>query len=486
MEIGTGFNRINPIIKRAGRIVGMLVLVFSASMVSAQNEYWPVATLQPPGLGAQITPIAAVALAGDFAVTLYKESDTLGYRVFLRKRDSQLEVWGPPQLLVQGQPGQGIGAYLSADADHIAIGLPKVDTNGRVDVYARNGSNWALQQSIPAAPIAGGPSGTTSNFGLFVSIAGPLLTVSSSDLFFSSQHDTYRYDTTAGSWVDAGFSQWNPLSSSTIARTDGQRVLACYNTTCVIRLFGAAGMSIEGGSVPFLGSFTIAGEWIFGYENGALGAYQLSGNAWTLRQQFGAPSSYVATFEKLMLRPSSSQTTQFYEVDGSGVWQMTATAQDPSQAGGKAINQSFALSGIQSFIGQNGPWLASGSVEGVADVANFGFGTAVSLAANRVWIGSPRHNNDFGSGAVYMDPLDGNSSVFPRYVDAPSFSASNVGFGQVIATDGVRVAVASAPAINSLPPMKVRIYSATSISPIVMEITAPLTAFRSTGVDLTI
>ena len=484
MEIESRFSRSNPLIERAGYLFAMLVLVCSASIVSAQNEYWPVATLQPQGLGAQITPIAGVALAGDVAVTVYQQTPTLGYRVFLRKRNAQ-QAWDVPQLLVQGQPGEGEGVTVSADADHIAIGLPKVDTNGRVDVFLRNGTNWTLQQRISAAPGAPPAGGTTSNFGTFVSIAGSLLTVSSTDLFFSSQHDTYRYDSTSGSWVDAGFSQWNPLSTSTIARTDGHRVLACYNTACVIRLFDAAGSIPGGGSVPFLGSFATADEWIFGYADGALGAYQLSANAWTLRQQFGTPSSYAATSGKLMLRPSSSQTTHFYEVDGSGVWQMTATAQDPSLPGGKAINQSFALSGTQSFARRDGTWLPSGTIEGVVDVSSFWFGYSVTLAANHVWIGSPLYNRDYQSGAVWMEPLDGNSSIFPRNLDAPLLHASNAGFGHVIATDGLRVAVASKPTI-AMTPLEVRVYSASSISPLVAEITVPGTLPAPYSVDVDI
>lgn len=222
MDIGKGFSRVNSVIARTVQCASVLVLLLAATFASAQNEYWPVARLQPPGLDAQLTPIADVALAGDVAVTVYKPSATLGYRVFLRKRNAQ--GWDAPQLLVQGQPGEGQNIAVSADADHIAIGLPKADSNGRVDVYVRNGLNWALQQRISAAPGAPPAGGITSNFGLFVSIAGQLLTVSSSDLSFTSQHDTYRYDTAVGSWVDAGFSQRNPLSTSTIAKTDGHRV----------------------------------------------------------------------------------------------------------------------------------------------------------------------------------------------------------------------------------------------------------------------
>lgn len=262
--------------------------------------------------------------------------------------------------------------------------------------------------------------------------------------------------------------------------------MACYNTACSIRLFDNSGSIPGGGSVPFLSSFTTAGEWIFGYANGALGAYQLSGTVWTLRQQFGAPFSYVVSSGKLKLRPSpAQQLMQFYEVDQSGVWQVVTMVDDPAPTVGNAINQSLALSGIQSFARQNGAWSPSGTVEGIADVASFRFGTAVSLAANHVWIGSPRHNNDFASGAIWMEPLDGNSAAFPRFVDAPHFSSSGVGFGQVIATDGDRVAVVSLPDyVAAL--LKIRVYSATSLSPIVADMAAPPTAQRASVVDVAI
>ena len=186
MEIQMLSNCIDPIIKRAGRFIAVCALVFSASTANAQNEYWPIAKLQPPGLGAQSTPIAGVALAGDVAVTVYKQTQTIGYRVFLRTRNAQ-QAWDAPQLLVQGQPGEGDGVTVSADAGYIAIGLPKSDTYGRVDVYTRNGTTWTLQQVIPAAPRIGFGGGTTPNFGYVISLRQSLLVVSSGLQAFSTR-----------------------------------------------------------------------------------------------------------------------------------------------------------------------------------------------------------------------------------------------------------------------------------------------------------
>ena len=491
MEIQTASNRIHPTIERVGRFIAVCVLVLAATVVSAQNEYWPVATLQPPGLGAQLTPIAGVALAGDVAVTVYKQTQTLGYRVFLRKRNAQ-QAWDAPQLLVQGQPGEGEGVTVSADADHIAIGLPKVDTYGRVDVYVRNGTNWTLQQGIPAAPGAGPVTGPSPNFGYVVSLRQSLLVVSSGDLTFTSQFDTYRYDAANGNWILAGYSLQTVTSTKAIAKTDGQRVASCYDNTCRSFLYSNGQFFSEGGFyLEGVSAFEIDANWFFVRADGNLDGYRRIGSSWSMSQQFGLTNNF-AVYDGRMIKQvyvTQSPAIGVYVDDGNNVWQLISTAEDPAPIGGTAISQDYALSGIQSLhteTGPFGPWSPSGTVEGVADMASFGFGTAVSLASNRVWIGSPRYNNDFGSGAVWMDSLDGNSPVSPRFRDAPAFSASNVGFGQTIATDGVRVAVASAPAINSLAPVKVRVYLATSISPIVMEITAPLTAFRATGVDLTI
>lgn len=484
MEAQSASNLICPIIKRAGRFIAVSVLIFATSMVSAQNEYWPIATLQPPGLDAQITPIAGIALAGDFAVTVYQPTATLGYRVFLRKRNAQ--GWDSPQLLVQGQPGEGDGVTVSADAGYIAIGLPKSDTFGRVDVYARNGTTWTLQQGIPAAPNLGFGGGTTPNFGYVISLRQSLLVVSSGlQVFSQSQFDTYRFDTSTGNWILGGHSIAT-LSQSVIGKTDGQRVASCFNNLCGSVLHDGNGhFSAEGGfSVQNVPAFEVDGAWIFVKPNtGELSAYQRSGTTWTLRQQFGQTGSFAMSGGNLVV--ANSSMVNFYRVDGTGIWQTTATRESPSPTGGITINQSFALGGIQSFIGQNGPWLASGTVEGVTEVASFRFGTAVSLAANRVWIGSPRHNSDFRAGAIWMEPLEGNSAAFPRFIDAPSFSASGVGFGQVLATDGARVAVVSIPDYVAAP-LKIRVYSATSFSPVVADITAPPTATRAGVVDIAI
>ncbi|MGB4859836.1 MAG: hypothetical protein WBP11_10980, partial [Dokdonella sp.] len=409
----------------------------------------------------------------------------LGYRVFLRKRNAQ--GWDAPQLLVQGQPAEGENIAVSADADHIAIGLPKSDTNGRVDVYLRTGNTWTLQQSIPAAQGVGPVTGPSPNFGYIVSLRQSLLTVSSGDLTFTSQFDTYRLESASASWILAGYSSQSATSTKVIARTDGQRVASCYTGTCGSRLHdGNGNFSGEGGfpaTSPTPTAFEIDGEWFFVRQSSGLNAYQRSGTTWTLRQQFSETGSFALAGGKLVV--ANSSTVNFYSVDGSGIWQPTAARESPSGSGGTAINPSFASSGIQSFIGQNGPWLASGTVEGVADVASFRFGAAVSLAANRVWIGAPRHNNDFASGAIWMEPLDGNSAAFPRFIDAPCFSASGVGFGQVIATDGARVAVVSLPDYVDAP-LKIRVYSASSLSPIDADITAPPTATRASGVDVAI
>ena len=485
MEIGKGFSRSNSLIARAVQYAAIMVALLTAPFASAQNEYWPVATLQPPGLDAQLTPIAGVALAGDFAVTVYKPTPTLGYRVFLRKRNAQ--GWDAPQLLVQGQPGEGENVAVSADADHIAIGLRKSDTNGRVDVYVRNGNNWNLQQAIPAAQGAGPVTGPSPNFGYVVSLRQSLLTVSSGDLTFTSQFDTYRFDSASAGWILAGYSAQSVTSTKLIARTDGQRVAACYQTNCSSVLHdGNGNFSSEGGfpaSSPTPTDFEIDGDWFFVRQGTGLNAYQRSGITWTMRQQFSEMGSFALSGEKLVV--VNSPTVNFYSVDPAGVWQLTATRESPSGMGGTALNPSFALSGIQSFNAENGPWLATGTVDGVADVASFRFGAAVSLAANRVWIGSPRHNEDFASGAIWMEPLDGNSAAFPRFIDAPSFSASGVGFGQVIATDGARVAVVSLPDYLAAP-LKIRIYSATSLSPVVADITAPPTVTRASVVDVAI
>ena len=484
MDIGKGFSRINSLIALAVQCAAILVALFTAPFATAQNEYWPFATLQPPGLDAQLTPIAGVALAGDFAVTVYKPTPTLGYRVFLRKRNAQ--GWDAPQLLVQGQPGEGENVAVSADADHIAIGLPKSDTNGRVDIYLRIGNSWTLQQAIPAAQGVGPVTGPSPNFGYFVSLRQSLLTVSSGDRTFSSQFDTYRFDPASPAWILAGYSVQSVTSTSSIARTDGQRVSSCFSVSCSSRLHdGNGNFSAEGGfSASSSGlAFEIDGEWFFVRQNSGLNAYQRSGTTWTMRQQFSETGSFALSGGKLVV--ANASTVNFYSVDGAGVWQPTETRESPSGSGGTVINPSFALAGIQSFIGQNGPWLASGTVEGVADVASFRFGAAVSLAANRVWIGTPRHNNDFASGAIWMEPLDGNSAAFPRFIDAPSFSASGVGFGQVIATDGARVAVVSLPDYLAAP-LKIRIYSATSLSPVVADITAPPTVTRASVVDVAI
>ncbi len=480
MEIQMLSNCIDPIIKRAGRFIAVCVLILSASMAIAQNEYWPIATLQPPGLGAQITPIAGVALAGDVAVTVYKQTQTIGYRVFLRKRNAQ--GWDSPQLLVQGQPGEGEGVTVSADADHIAIGLRKADMNGRVDVYVRNGTDWILQQSIPAAPPVYLP---VADFGYAISLRQSLLVVSSANFPFLSQFDTYRYDTMASSWVLAGYSIASITGTAT-AKTDGQRVASCLNNRCGSRLHEGNGVfSAEGEfPAPSAPTFAIDGEWIFTASSGQeLRAYQRSGTTWTLRQQFGQAASFAVSGGRLIVGLTAS-SVQFYQLDGSGVWQLTESLADPA-AGSKTINQTYALSGIQSFTTAGGPWSTSGVVEGVSDVASFRFGAAVSLAANRVWIGSPGYNDDYGSGAVWMDALDGNSQTTPRNL-AATFLAPNLAFGQVVATDGIRVAVASLPSFGAALPIQVRVYPATSTSTILANISTPPTATRAGVVDVAI
>ena len=482
METQTASNLISPAIKCVGRIIAACALVFSVSAASAQNAYWPVATLQPPGLGVEITPIAGAALAGDVAVTVYKPSATVGYRVFLRKRNAQ-SAWGVPQLLVQGQPGEGEGVTVSADADHIAIGLRKADMNGRVDVYVRNGTDWKLQQSIPAAPPV---YLSIADFGYAISLRQSLLVVSSGNFPFLSQFDTYRYDLATSRWVLAGYSIAS-ITTTAIAKTDGQRVASCLNNRCGSRLHEGNGVfSAEGefqsGTVA---TFAIDGEWFFTISSGQeLRAYQRSGTTWTLRQQFGQTASFAVSDGRLIVGLTAS-SVQFYQLDGSGVWQLTDSLADPA-AGSKAINQNFALSGIQSFTTAGGPWTYSSVIEGLTDVANFRFGAAVSLAANRVWIGSPGFNDNFGSGAVWMEPLDGNSLASPRNL-AETFLPPNLAFGQVVATDGIRVAVASLPSsFEAMLPIQIRVYPATSTSTILADISAPPTPTRAGVVDVAI
>lgn len=477
---------------RSGR-VGMFsralktsfVLLFVSGVAFAQTAAWPIATLQPPGFEVPYGPLAGVATAGHFAVTAYGPTDTIGYRVFARKRVA--DVWQAPELLAQGPINDGSPRVVVADGDNIVVGLPEASIYGRVDIYRRDdlSSTWALEQSITPAPPVG-----WQKFGAKLSLRNSLLVVGS-QFGWGGRVETFRRDSVTGSWHDAGFTSFSSYSLS--ATTDGNRIAVCGSSTCSTRQQDANGTWQTEGSLPGSNSGAhVDGEWLLATAYAAPGyvlkAYKWVAGQWQFQQNVIAmpSSSMVVGGGGTVAFLDTGSVVRVISLNSDGVWRAEASLNMP-EGGNYRVDVAGAvlLANTQSFADSISGWIPTGTVEGIPNVTGTGFGSALEIIGGHVWIGSPGHSSDYLSGAVWLQAIKGFIPASPSVLIVPPLPSIGTLLGGAFDSDGVHVAVASYGQLSN-GNAAVRVYDAiTPISPSV-ALTVPPSSQWIGNVDVAI
>ena len=432
---------------RAGmcsRTLTSFVLLFVSGPAVAQTAAWPIATLQPPGFEVPYGPLAGVATTGHFAVTAYGPTDTIGYRVFARKRVAG--VWQAPELVAQGPINDGAPRVVVADGDNIVVGLPEASLYGRADIYRRDdlSSTWALEQSLTSAPPVG-----WQKFGARLSLRNSLLVVGSR-FGWGERVETFRRDSVTGIWHDAGFTSSSsyPLS----AMTDGTRIAVCGTSTCSTLQQDENGIWQSEGWLPGSNSGAfVDGEWLLatsytapGY---ALKAYKWMAGQWQFQQNVIASpsSSKVVGGGGTIAFLDTGSVVRVITLNSDGVWRAEASLNMPEGENYRVdVAGSVLLANTQSFADSNNGWIPTGTVEGIPNVTGTGFGSAVEIVGERVWIGSPGHSSSaYLSGAVWLQALDGIIPASPSELVVPPSPSIGTLLGGALDSDGAHVAVAS-------------------------------------------
>ncbi len=431
---------------RAGvcsRVLTAFVLLFVSGIAVAQTAAWPIATLQPPGFEVPYGPLAGIATTGQLAVTAYGPTDTIGYRVFARKRVAG--TWQAPELVAQGPISDGSPRVVVADGDNIVVGLPEASIYGRADIYRRDdlSSTWALEQSLTSAPPVG-----WQQFGGKLSMRKSLLVVGSR-FGWGERVETFRRDSVTGTWQDAGFTSSN--SSGLSGTTDGNRIAVCGTSTCSTVKQDAAGTWQNEGWLPGSNSGALVdGEWLLatsytapGY---ALKAYKWAAGQWQFQQNVIAmpSSSKVVGGAGTVAFLDTGSVVRVISLNSDGVWRAEASLNMP-EGGNYRVDLAgdVVLADTQSFAGNTNGWIPTGTVEGIPNVTGTGFGSAVEIVGDRVWIGSPGHSSDYRSGAVWLQALNGIIPASPSELIVPPQPSIGTLLGGAFDSDGVRVAVAS-------------------------------------------
>lgn len=444
MQYSTALNkRMGARMTWRSRAIGPILIAFGLFWqysAPAQQVAWPIKVLRPPGSDSAAPSLASVAVSGDRAITGYSGSLAEGFRVY--SRTSSAGAWSAPQLLAQGSDATDGSVVLSADWQRLAIASPLSAGGGRVAIFKRGAGpgGWILEQTIAA------PNGVIQ-FGGGVSLRGNLLVVTA-DLANSVY--SYRFDTTSGVWVDAGFQYQNIFLGTVSAVTDGSRIAYCrplMQGGCAVADYSAVnGWQIQSAMDPPVDStgrvIGMTSTDLFIRIGETLAIYKVSsGPLSPLSDQYPYPGGFRFSSDDFRFVAATATETHFFDPSIFGIW--VDSSQAPISADAVAIEGSRVLVGDQSFRQVGSGRIASGIAAGVPDLSDSLFGQT-EVVDDELWIGaSGFDSSDSNAGAVWTLPIDADGLPDSGPALGPASPALQDYFGAEIAAGGGRVAISS-------------------------------------------
>jgi choice-of-anchor B domain-containing protein len=311
---------------------------------------------------------------------------------------------------VYAQSGS-FGNAVLVDGDELIVGEPNNSFRpGTVYLYRKQGGAWVEtgQLTAPNADVSDG-------FGALLASNGTTLFVASRDGRIDA------FERAGGGWTHAS-----------VLDTEGLETLdpRCnYNGYC---------------GVDFGVSMAAAGDWLLVGQSGV----QTEQSRLALQVRSGDGS-----------QDQPAGMVYAYRRGADGSWSEAQRFTAPASAGGDAFGAAIALSEDRALVGapfadgddgaaeaagrvfeyrlRDGMWQASGELPVEAE-AQAAFGSAITMADDRVLVGAPRAG--LGVGAAYMYQVASNGSGWsqPTRIEAPEPMEADV-FGNAVAIAGADV-----------------------------------------------
>jgi hypothetical protein len=345
--------------------------------VSSEGLLWPSDLQAQDGFG------SSVAMHGDYAVVGSPGDDDGAFGagsayVFQRF----FGYWIQTAKLGSKHPGAnaGFGTSVATNGDWIAVGAPLDSTSapleGSVEFFERIGSSWVFRLRISGSVAFG-------RFGASMSLDDDLFAVGQPG---ESEGRVRVFERLASSWIE--FPTLSPVGATLGAE------------------FGC--------DVALDDDMLIVGarsDSTYAANAGAAYLYQLDGGAWTQKQRFDSKSP-------------AEQDRFGTSVDLEAKTAIVGAPGEETLVPNAGCVHVFSESGIVLATGEIS-WVEESEFGALSPELGAGFGLAVALRGDEVWVGSPDEDTlEPDAGEVHAFSLDGIDCT-PLMVGPVEVSASN-------------------------------------------------------------
>lgn len=315
-----------------------------------------------------------------------------------------------------------------------------------------------LFAGLAAAPV----TAQSGSFGNAVLIDGDAMIVGEPNNTFRPG-TVYMYQKQDGGWVETG-----QLTAPSAERSDGfGALLASNGTTLFVASRGGRIDAFERSGTGWAHASVLDTEGLVtldprcnynGYCGVDFGLAMAAAGDWLLVGQSGVQTEQSRLRQRRRSDEAADATpagmVYAYRRGPDGGWVEAQRLQAPSSANGDAFGAAIAIDGDRALVGaplaasgagmveaagrvfeyrlSDGAWQASGELAAEAE-AQAAFGSAITMADDRVVVGAP--NAGLGVGAAYLYRAEGEGWSQPTRIDAPEALEGDI-FGNAVAFAG--------------------------------------------------